>query len=358
MNRLGWFGAVTAPLLLFFWVGCNGGTSPSNDSAGRSGSKVEIDASGVDKSLAGRIKIDGSSTVYKISQAAAEEFGLVADKVIIAVAFKGTGGGFKTFVKGDLDICDASRPIQESEIAGCEKNGVEYLELPIAFDALTIAVNHKATWVDAITVEELKKLWEPAATGKVMKWKDIRPDWPDKEIKLFGAGTDSGTFEYFTEAVVGEKNQSRSDYTAAENDNVIIKGIEGDQYALGYVPYAYYAPRAKTLKALSIDWEKDDLGPVAPSPKTVEDGTYAPLSRPLFLYVNKKAAERPEVKAFVGFYLKNGKAISEIAKYIALPETSYPLVIERFEKLQTGTAFGGHSKFGMHIDDVLKLELK
>lgn len=342
-------------------MGCQGGSAPSSSESGAGTSTApatEFDTSGIDKSLTGTIKIDGSSTVYKISQAAAEEFGLVADQVNISVAYKGTGGGFKSFVRGDLDICNASRPIQEKEIASCKENGVEYIELPIAFDALTIAVNHKADWVDSITVEELKKLWEPDATGKATKWKDIRHDWPDKEIKLFGAGTDSGTFEYFTEAVVGEKNQSRSDYTAAENDNVIIKGIEGDQYALGYVPYAYYAPRAKTLKALSIDWEKDELGAIAPSPKTVEDGTYAPLSRPLFLYVNKEAAERPEVKAFITFYLKNGKAIAQIAKYIALPDTSYPQIIERFANLQTGSAFGGHSKFGMHIDDVLKLELQ
>jgi phosphate transport system substrate-binding protein len=340
-------------IVVIAWMafGCGGGFNPEAASYG-------IDLSRVDERCAGAIRIDGSSTVYKISQAAAEEFCLAAKSVVISVAYKGTGGGFKSFVRGELDICDASRPIQESEVAKCKEHGVEFIELPIAFDALTIAVNRKADWVDSMTVDELKKLWEPAATNKVMKWNDIRPNWPDKEIKLFGAGTDSGTFEYFTEAVVGQKNNSRSDYTAAENDNVIIKGIEGDRYALGYVPYAYYAPRSQSLKALSIDWEKNDLGAIAPSPQTVEEGTYAPLSRPLFLYVNKQSAERPEVAAFIEFYLRNGSAIAKIAKYIPLPESAYQQVIERFDERRAGTAFGGHSRFGMHIDDVLQLELK
>ena len=304
------------------------------------------------------IRIDGSSTVYKISQAAAEEFSNVEPDSDISVKYAGTGGGFKSFVKGELDICDASRPITEKEMAACKENGVEYIELPICFDALTIAVNAKNDWATDITTAELKKLWEPEATGKIMTWNQVREGWPNEKITLFGAGTDSGTFEYFTEAIVERKNASRSDYTASENDNVILQGIEGDVHALGYVPYAYFEPRQKTLKALKIDWDKDEAGPIAPSPENVVSGTYNPLSRPLFIYVNRKSTDRPEVKSFVKYYLTNGKKLAQEVKYIPLPDDVYPQVLERFTKMQVGTGFGGEAAIGLPLGEILKRELK
>jgi phosphate transport system substrate-binding protein len=328
-------------------LGCNGSGSGTT-SAPAGGSEQLSD-------LQGEINIDGSSTVYKLSQAAAEMFGEVSPDVAVTVKYAGTGGGFKNFVKGDLDICDASRPIQEKEMALCKENGIEYMELPVAFDALTIAVNAQNDWAETMTVEELKKLWEPAAEGKVLKWSDVRDGWPNEKITLHGAGTDSGTFEYFTEAIMQKKNASRSDYSASENDNIIIQSIEGDKFALGYVPYPYYEPRKSTLKAVKID---SGAGPVQPSPATVMDGTYHPLSRPLFIYVNLKSAERPAVKAFVDYYVKNAASIANAVKYIPLPDSAYPIVGKRFDTLQVGTAFGGHSDTAVKFEEVLKREPK
>jgi phosphate transport system substrate-binding protein len=305
-----------------------------------------------------KIGIDGSSTVFKLTQAVAQEFGKQYSDVQIKVDKSGTGGGFKNFVQGTLDICDASRPIQESEMQQCKDNGVEYIELPVCFDALTVAVHEKNDWCKDITVTELKKLWSPDST--VTTWKDIRPQWPDAKIALYGAGTDSGTFEYFTEAIVGKKNASRSDYTASEDDNTIVIGIEGDPNALGYLPYAYYAPRESTLNAVAISWDKNPKGPdpELPSRQTVEAAQYNPLARPLFIYVNRKAAERPEIKAFVEFYLTNGVKMAERVKYIPLQAAEYEMGLARFSKLQTGTAFGGHSEFGLTIEEILSREPK
>jgi phosphate transport system substrate-binding protein len=305
------------------------------------------------------VVIDGSSTVYKLSQALAQEFSKQHD-VRMKVDKSGTGGGFKKFVKGELDICGASRPIQESELKQCAEKGIEFIELPVCFDALTIAVNKGNNWAESITTDELKKLWEPGAEKKITKWNQIRPEWPDQKITLFGAGTDSGTFEYFTVAICGKKGASRTDYTASEDDNQLILGIEGDPQALGYVPYAYYAPRMQTLKALKVEWSQDPntAGPVEPSRETVENAKYNPLSRPLFIYVNKQAAERPEIKSFIDFYIDNGRKLSEIVKYIPLREEAYGLVKQRFDSLQTGTAFGGHTEFGVPVEEILSREVK
>ena len=306
--------------------------------------------------LSGKIEIDGSSTVFKLTQAVAQEFSKLNPDVALKVDKSGTGGGFKTFVLGQLDICDASRPIQESEMQKCKENNVEYIELPVCFDALTVAVNEQNTWCKEMTVAELQKLWAP--DSKITKWKEIRSEWPDAEIKLFGAGTDSGTFEYFTEAIVGKKNASRSDYTASEDDNVIVLGVEGDKYASGYLPYAYYAAREATLNAVAISWDKNPKGPapVLPNRQTVESASYNPLARPLFIYVNRKAAERPEIKAFVEFYLRSGVKMGERVKYIPLQQAEYEMGLARFGKLHTGTAFGGHSEFGLTIEEILKRE--
>jgi phosphate transport system substrate-binding protein len=273
---------------------------------------------------------------------------------IASVKYAGTGGGFKRFVTGEIDICDASRPIQAGEMEKSREHGVEYIELPIAFDAITVAVNVENKWCDAMTVEELKTVWEPGS--KITRWNQIRSEWPDEEIHLFGAGTDSGTFEYFTEAIVGKKNASRSDYTAQENDNIIVQGIQGDKFALGYVPYAYYEPQQQTLKAVKIDWEKDEQGPVEPTVENVVNSVYNPLSRPLFIYVLRSSADKPHVQSFVEFFVTHGEAIAQDVRYIPLPADAYPKVLERFQKRETGTAFGGHSEVGLHIDEILSRE--
>ncbi len=304
----------------------------------------------------GPIKIDGSSTVFPITEAVAEEFQKANKAVKVTVGISGTGGGFKKFCRGETDLSNASRPILKQEMDDCAKAGVQYIEIPVAFDALTVAVNPKNTWVSAITLAELKKMWEPSAKGTVMKWKDVKADWPDQPLKLFGAGADSGTFDYFTEAVTGKAKASRSDFTASEDDNVLVTGIENDRNALGFIPYAYYQPHAAKMKALAID-EGKGKGGVLPSEKTVVDGTYSPLSRPLFVYINVKALDRPEVKNFLEFYLKSQKLITEV-KYVALPDQAYVIARERIAKKTVGTAFGGHPEVGLPILDLLKREPK
>lgn len=301
------------------------------------------------------VKVDGSSTVFPATEAVAEEYQkAMGGKVRVTVGISGTGGGFKKFCRGETDISNASRPISEEEIKLAKENGIEYIELPICFDALTVAVHPENDWVDSITVEDLKKMWEPAAQGKVTKWSDVRSDWPEQELALFGAGSDSGTFDYFTEAIVGKAKSSRGDFTASEDDNVLVQGIQGNKYALGYLPYAYYEPQKAKMKALAIDWEKDNEGPVKPSLQAVVEGKYNPLSRPLFIYVNKKSADKPEVKAFVEFYLNNGKELVAEVNYLPLPDKAYEMGKQRFEKRQTGTGFGGEPAIGLPVEEILK----
>jgi phosphate transport system substrate-binding protein len=302
------------------------------------------------------IKIDGSSTVFPITEAVAEEFQKAKQgKVNVTVGISGTGGGFKKFVRGEIDISDASRPILTDEMAQAKANGIEYLELPIAFDALTVVVNPQNTWVTSMTVVELKKIWEPDAQGKITHWNQIRPEWPNEKIALFGAGADSGTFDYFTEAIVGKPKASRGDYTASEDDNVLVQGVEGNRYALGYIPYAYFAPHSARMKAVGIEWEKNKVKEaVMPSPENVLAGTYNPLSRPLFIYVSRKAMDKPAVKDFVEFYLKNVAALSKEVKYLPLPETAYQMATERVRALQTGTGFGGIPEVGLPVEEILK----
>ncbi|MBM3621672.1 MAG: PstS family phosphate ABC transporter substrate-binding protein [Alphaproteobacteria bacterium] len=302
------------------------------------------------------IKVDGSSTVFPITEAVAEEFQKANRGVRVTVGISGTGGGFKKFCRGETDLSNASRPILKSEIDDCAKAGVQYIEIPVAFDALTVAVNPKNTWVSAITIAELKKMWEPAAKGTVMKWKDVKAGWPDQPLKLYGAGADSGTFDYFTEAVTGKAKASRSDFTASEDDNVLVTGIENDRNALGFIPYAYFQPHAAKMKALAID-EGKGKGAVSPSEKTVVDGTYSPLSRPLFVYINVKALDRAEVRNFLDFYLKSQALIKEV-KYVALPDQAYAIARERIAKKTVGTAFGGHPEVGLPILELLKREPK
>jgi phosphate transport system substrate-binding protein len=305
-------------------------------------------------SVTGKVEIDGSSTVFPVTEAVAEEFQTATKQgVRVTVGISGTGGGFKKFARGETDISDASRPILKDEIKAAADNGIEFIELPICFDALTIAVNPAADWVESITVEELKKIWEPEAQGKITHWNQIRPDWPTEKLVLFGAGTDSGTFDYFTEAINGKAKASRGDFTASEDDNTLVQGIEGNKYALGYVPYAYFEPNRQKMKALKVVPVGKTDG-VAPSAETVISGAYTPLSRPLFIYVSKKSAERPEIKQFVEFYLKNVPALAQEVKYVPLPEGAYAMALDRFAKLETGSGFGGVPEVGLSIEEILK----
>src|SRR3972149_465407 len=308
------------------------------------------------------IKIDGSPTVYPITEAVAEEFQKIEKgKTKVTVGISGTGGGFKKFCNGEIDIRDASRPIKPSEVELCKKNSIEYVELPVAYDGLAIMVNPKNNWVDYLTVKELKKMWEPEAQGKIKKWNQIRPNWPDKEIHLFGAGVDSGTFDYFTEAINGKGGASRGDFTASEDDNVLVQGISTDTLALGFFGVAYYEHNKDRLKLVPIDDENDanGKGPVLPEYDNVVKGTYQPLARPIFIYVNKKSAEKSEVQRFISFYMKKGAELSKEVGYIALPEKAYNLGLGRFEKRIAGSVFGGHgAQVGVKIEDLLQKEGK
>lgn len=270
----------------------------------------------------GSLSIDGSSTVYPISEAVAEEYININPKARVTVGESGTGGGFKKFGRGETDINDASRPIKDSEKEICESNNIHFIELLVAYDGMAVVVNTKNNWVSDITVKELKKIWEPAAQGVIKKWNQIRPEWPDKEIHLYGAGTASGTFDYFTEAIMGESKSCRGDYTASEDDNVLVQGVASDEGALGFFGLAYYQNNRDKLKLLAIDDENPEngKGPILPKLETVKDKTYAPLSRPLFIYVNSKAAEKEIVQDFVAFYLDNVNMLSTEVGYIPLNE--------------------------------------
>lgn len=304
------------------------------------------------------IKIDGSSTVYPITEAVAEEFQKAKKNAVkVTVGISGTGGGFKKFCRDELDISDASRPITKSEMELCKTAGVEYIEMPVAFDALTVVINPKNTFLKQATIAEMKMLWEPAAQGKIMKWNQVNPAWPDAPVKLFGAGADSGTFEYFTEAMVGKAKSSRGDYTASEDDNVLVQGVSRDVNAIGYFGYAYYAENTGKLKALPIVNPKTGKA-IEPSAANVENGTYAPLSRPIFIYVKAKSLQKPEVKEFIEFYMKNGAALTKEVKYVPLPASAYAGNIEHMNKKKFGTVFGGHNEIGITIEDVMKREAR
>jgi len=304
------------------------------------------------------ISVDGSSTVFPITEAMAEEFQKSNKGIKVTVGIGGTGGGFKKFCRGEIDISDASRPIRDVEREECKKNNVEYIELPIALDALTVMVNPKNDWAKEMTVAELKKIWEPEAQGKIMNWKQVRASFPDRPLKLYGAGVDSGTYDYFTAAIVGKEHSSRGDFTASEDDNVLVQGIAGDLNALGFFGLAYYLENKDKLKAVAIKL-KDDSKAVEPSVEGARDGTYQPLSRPIFIYVSKKAAEtKPEVVQFVDFYLNKdhaSKLVKEVG-YVPLPENAYEVFAKRFKDRQLGTAFHG-SKIGVSVEELLKTPL-
>lgn len=304
------------------------------------------------------ISLDGSSTVFPISEAVAEEFQKSDQTTRVTVGISGTGGGFQKFCRGEIDISDASRPISAPEIDACQKAGIDYIELPIAYDGIAIAVNPKATWADSITTDELKTLFAPEAQGKVTRWAQVRTGWPDREIHLFGAGVDSGTYDYFTEAINGKAKASRGDFTSSEDDNVLVQGISNDEFALGFVPFAYFESNQDKMKLLPVDDGKagNGAGAILPSAETIRNGTYQPLSRPIFIYVSAQANERAEVRKFVDYYLGNADKLVREVDYVPLGRSIYVLVAERYASKTLGSAFAGKDTIGVTLDQLLAAE--
>ena len=309
---------IIIPVMLLLLIACNSGDNKSDSSS----------------VLSGVVKVDGSSTVFPVTEAVAEEFGKVHPKVRVTVGISGTGGGFKKYCVGEIDINDASRTIKGKEIKVAKENNVEYIELPVAYDGLSVVMNKNNDFIDYLTVEELNSIWKFGSKMKL--WSDVRKGWPKEEIKLYGPGTDSGTFDYFKEAIIGKKNNIRSDFTKSEDDNVLVTGVSGSKYALGFFGYAYYAENKDKLKVVSIDGGN---GPVSPTEKSINDGSYSPLSRPVFIYVNPESAKRPEVDAFVNFYLKNSSSLAGEVGYVALPDELLIKAINRYTNKITGKWF-------------------
>jgi phosphate transport system substrate-binding protein len=325
-------GAFSLFLFAFAVVGCGGGSTNS-------------------------VSVDGSSTVFPLTEAVAEEFMTSNQGARVNVGVSGTGGGFSKFLRGDIAINDASRPIAPEEKKKAAENGIEYIELPVAYDGLAVVAHPQNDWVDCLTVSELKQIWEP--DSDIDRWNQIRDDFPDRAIDLYGPGTASGTYDYFTEAIVGEAEASRSDFTASEDDNVLVQGITGTETSLGYFGLAYYENNADDLKSIGVDPDGRNSGAscVQPSAKTVQNGTYRPLSRPLFIYVNK-AKITPTVEKFVEFYLQNASELAADVGYVGMPEAAYELVLERFRNRTTGTIFGaeGVDVTGTKVEEMLRSE--
>ena len=305
------------------------------------------------------IKVDGSSTVFPVTEAVAEEFqASTKGQIKVTVGVSGTGGGFKKFCRGETDVQDASRPITKEEMATCKAAKVNYIELPIAFDAIAIVVSKKNTWANEITVEELKKMWEPAAQGKITTWKQVNPKWPDEKLELFGSTTDNGTFDYFTEAIVEKAKASRGDYTASVDPNTRVTGVSTTKGALGYLPFAYYISNKDKLKILKVigGAKAPSKDGILPSEQTVISGTYFPLSRPIFIYLNQDSLKRAEVKKFADYYLDHAGEMAKQVQYIALPQKSYDITKQHLNKGRLGTVFGGEAQVGLTIDQILKKE--
>jgi phosphate transport system substrate-binding protein len=304
------------------------------------------------------VTLDGSSTVFPISEAVAEEF-QKATGIRATVGISGTGGGFQKFCRSETDISDASRPITPTELAACKEGGVSFIELPIAYDGIAIIVNPKATWLDHITVAELKTLWAPEAQGKITRWSQVRKGWPDREIHLFGAGVDSGTYDYFTQAIVGKEGASRGDFTSSEDDNVLVQGVTSDELALGFLPFAYFEENSDKLKLIPVDDEKPDngAGPIVPTLESIRTGTYQPLARPIFIYVSVPSLAKDHVKQFVDYYLANVGKLAEEVGYVQLGDAAYKLVTEHFTGRREGTVFAeGGSQVGLTIEQLLNKE--
>ncbi len=303
------------------------------------------------------VRVDGSSTVFPIAEAVVEEFREVDPSVKVTIGVSGTGGGFKKFLAGEIDIVTASRPIRSSELQAAEKEGLAFIELPIAYDALSVVVNSRNTWAKTMTVNDLRRIWAPEAQGKVRSWRDVRAEWPDKPLVLFGAGVDSGTFDYFTEAIVGKEDSSRGDFTSSEDDNVIVKGVEGAEGALGFLGFAYVQANQGRIAAVAVDDEVEANGPGGqlPSRETVTSGQYSPLSRPLFIYVKGSAADRPEVTKFVDFFLTHVPELAEEVGYVRISESVGALVKERFSRHRTGSVYAdGGLRVGGPLSELLR----
>jgi len=301
------------------------------------------------------IKVDGSSTVFPITEGIAEDFQKTT-RHKVTVGISGTGGGFKKFCRGEIDIQNASRPILQQEIDSCAQASIKYFELPVAFDALTVIIHPQNTWAQQLTLAQLRRMWEPTAQGKILNWNQVDPSFPNRPLKLFGAGSDSGTFDYFTEAVNGKSKASRGDYAATEDDHITIKGVVTDQGALGYLGYAYYAENANKLKAVAVINSKGVA--VIPSESSVMDGSYNPLSRPIFIYVSAKSLEKAEVKQFIEFYMLNAAKISKEVKYVPLPDKVYKFNLENIVRNRVGTIFGGKNEIGLTVEELVKREAK
>ncbi len=303
-------------------------------------------------SLSGDINVDGSSTVFPITEAVAEEFGKLTDgKVRVTVGISGTGGGFKKFCNGEIHISDASRPIKPTEVALCAEGGVDYIEIPVAIDGLTVMVNNSNDFVQCMTVEELNTMWAPEAEDNITRWNQVRATWPDEKMELYAPGVDSGTFDYFTETINGGSGASRGDFTASEDDNVLVQGISGSRNGAGYFGYAYYVENQSRMKAVAID---GGSGCVMPTDATINNGTYAPLSRPLFIYVRKDAASEPHIAEFIRYYLgQEGQKLAAEVGYIPFPQTVYDLSLGKFEQGTAGTVFGGENPMKGSVEEVL-----
>ena len=347
---------IAATVVALALVACDGGTTSnvSTTTTAKPDANSSPSTTATTSSLSGNITIDGSSTVAPVSKAVAEEFAKTNPGVKVPVGTSGTGGGFKKFCSGDTDISNASRPIKAKEAEECAKNKVEFVELPIAVDGLSVVVNKENTWAKCLTTAELKKIWEPSAEGKVTKWNQIRPDFPDQTISLFGAGSDSGTFDYFTEAINGKSKVIRKDFQPSEDDNIIVQGVIGSKGSMGFFGVAYFEENAAKINAIEVDGGK---GCIAPTIENINTGKYTPLSRPLFIYISKKALERPEVKAFADFYLAQEEKLIKEVGYVPLPADAAPKVAERLKSLKAGSTFID-APAGVSISDLLAKDLK
>ena len=353
--------AVIALALALMAAGCSPAepappASTGGDSSGGSDAQPTAPAKVADPgkyaALSGDIAIDGSSTVFPITEAVAEEFGdLTGGNVRAVVGISGTGGGFKKFCASETVISDASRPIKQKEVDLCEAAGIDYIELPVAIDGLSVLINKENDFVDCLSVEQLNMIWAPEAEGVVMNWNQVNPDWPAEEIKLYAPGVDSGTFDYFTEAINGDGGVSRGDFVASEDDNVLVQGIAGDRYSLGYFGYAYYVENRDKLKVVPVD---GGSGCIAPTDDAINNGSYAPLSRPLFIYVRSDAAEQAHIAEFIRYYLSaEGQRLAASVGYIPFPGTVYDLAQARFDSGTTGTVFGGENAYKGPVADGL-----
>jgi phosphate transport system substrate-binding protein len=303
------------------------------------------------KQYKGRISIDGSSSVYPITEAVAEEFRFQHSDIRITVGVSGTGGGFKKFSRGETDISNASRPIKKTEVQACKQNNIDFIEVPVAYDGLAVVVSKANDFVDYLTVDELKRMWEPAAQEKIVSWNQVRSSFPDLPLRLYGAGTSSGTYDYFTEAIVGTSKSSRGDYTASEDDNVLVQGVSTDKGALGFFGLAYYEENKSKLKLVAIDAGK---GKIFPSDSTVRTGVYSPLSRPEFIYINAGSASSPVIQEFVKFYMEHAPALVKEVGYVPLPDQVYALAYKKFLNKKTGSMFENTSTVGANLEKLLR----